>query len=103
MFLKDKVIQMLIELNYIFLSLLLVFYCAWSYFRRKEKHMLYLAICFTFLTFSIIIQTLTYTWSDYIRGLRLGIPLHVLELIGLALFTVFTAGIILALRKTPKA
>jgi len=95
---------MLVELNYIFFSLLLVIYSAWRYFRQRERHMLHLTICFTLLTFSITLQILTSTWWTYIMHLK--IPLRLLELSGLALYTGFTISTILTLRKisakTPK-
>lgn len=91
---------MLVELNYLFFSLLLVFYSAWSYHRRREKNMLHLTLCFTFLMASIILQMLTSTWWVYV--MHVGISLRLLELSGLALFACFTITAIITLRKISK-
>jgi len=89
---------MLIELNYVFLSLLLLIYCAWGYSKQRKKHLLYFALCFTFLTSSALFQTLNATLP---YGIYFNVTvLRVLELSGLALFVCFTICAIIALRKT---
>ncbi|UCE16202.1 MAG: hypothetical protein JSV12_00875, partial [Candidatus Bathyarchaeota archaeon] len=45
-------------MNYVFFSVLLVIYGAWRYFKRKEKHLLYPTISFTFLALSATFQLL---------------------------------------------
>ena len=83
---------MLVDLNYVFISLLLVIYCAWQYKKRKERYMLHLTICFTFLTLSAALKTLTFTLWTYI-------PFSLLELGGLALYAVFAITAIIALKE----
>lgn len=91
-------IQMLIELNYVFLSLLLLIYCAWRYLKQRKKHLLYFALCFTFLTFSTVFQTLNSTLP---YGIYFNVMvLRLIELSALALFLCFTICSIIALRKT---
>lgn len=92
------IIQMLIELNYVFFSLLLLVYSAWRYFKQRKKHLLYFALCFTFLTLSSIFQTLNSTLP---YGIYFNVTvLRLLELSGLALFACFTICAIIALKKT---
>jgi hypothetical protein len=92
------IIQMLIELNYVFFSLLLLIYCIWRYLKQRKKHLLYFALCFTFLTLSAIFQTLNSTLP---YGIYFNVTvLRFLELSGLALFVCFTICAIIALRKT---
>jgi len=92
--------KMLIELNYVFFSLLLVIYSAWRYFKRKERYMLYLTLCFTFLTLSTSLQLLnSLTWVYRTQPI---IALRLLELGGLALFACFTICAIITLRKMSK-
>jgi len=86
---------MLIELNYVFFSLLLVIYGAWRYFKRKEKHMLYLTLSFTFLALSAIIKMLTLPILVYINVK----VLRLLELTSLGLFACFTIFTMIALRR----
>ncbi|MDH5733090.1 MAG: hypothetical protein OEY88_04825 [Candidatus Bathyarchaeota archaeon] len=91
--------KMLIELNYVFFSLILVIYSAWHYFRKRNRHLLYFTLSLTFLALSATFQMLSSTL------IHLGIYLHVtvsrlLELGGLALFACFTIGAIIALKRT---
>jgi TRAP-type C4-dicarboxylate transport system permease small subunit len=87
---------MLIELNYVFFSLLLVIYGAWRYFKRKEKHLLYPTISFTFLALSAIVKMLSSTTLVY--GINVKV-LRLLKLGGLALFACFAICAIISLRK----
>ena len=90
---------MLIELNYVFFSLLLVIYGAWRYFKRKDKYLFYLTISFTFLALSAIVQTLTSPkLAIYIIPFDTPV-LKLLQLGGLALFACFTICTIISLRK----
>lgn len=86
---------MLIELNYVFFSFLLVFYVAWRYFKRRERHILYLTLSFAFLALSTTLQML----NSWIFGTQPIIMLKFLELGGLALFACFTICTVIALRK----
>lgn len=93
---------MLIELNYVFLSILLVVYGAWRYFKRKEKHLLHLTLSFTFLTLSAIVQMFTSPRLIYVLAYVIPINvtvLRLLELVGLALFACFIISAIIALRE----
>lgn len=91
---------MLIELNYVFFSLLLMIYSVWLYFKRRERCMFYLTLCFTFLTLSTMLQVLnSLTW---VYGTQPIIVLRLLELGGLALFACFTITAIITLRKMSK-
>jgi len=92
-------IHMLVELNYVFLSLLLVIYGVWRYFKERKRHMLYFTLSFTFLTLSAIFQMLS-SMLIYL-GIYFNVTvLRLLELGGLALFACFTICAIIALRKT---
>jgi len=92
------IIQMLVELNYVFFSLLLLIYCTWRYFKQKDKHSFYFTLSFTFLTLSAIFQTLS---SILPYGIYFNVTvLRLLELSGLALFACFTISAIIALKKT---
>ncbi len=89
--------QMSIEASYVFLSLLLLIYCVWRYLRQRERHLLYFALGFTFLTFSTVFQTLNSTLP---YGIYFSVSLlRLLELVALALFLCFTVCAIMALRK----
>ena len=89
---------MIIELNYIFLSFLLVVFSAWYYFKQKERGLLYLTLGFTFLALSATLQMLnSQIWIYEI--LNSVITLRLLELGGLAFFVCFTICAIIALRK----
>ena len=90
---------MLIELNYVFFSLLLVIYSGWHYFRRKNKHLLYPTISFTFLALSATVQLLiSPKLVVYIIPFNAPV-LKLLRLGGLALFACFTIFAVIALRK----
>ena len=89
---------MLVELNYVFFSLLLVIYSAWRYFKRRERGILYLTLCFTFLTLSTMLQMLnSLIWVYEIRASIT--MLRLLEVSGLGLYAGFTTCAIIALRK----
>lgn len=95
-------VSILIELNYIFLSLLLMIYSAWRYSRRRERSMLYLTLGFTFLALSTTLQMIKSLIWFY--GTQVNIlMLRFLELGGLALFACFTISTIIALREISKA
>jgi len=88
---------MLVELNYVLFSLLLVVYSAWHYFKTREKHLLYLTSCFTFLALSAMLQMLSSTMWVY--GVQVDVKiLRLLKLGGLALFACFTVSSIVALK-----
>ena len=89
---------MLIELNYVFLSFLLVAISAWYYSKHREKSLLYLTLGFTFLALSATLQMLnSLTWIyEIINNITI---LRLLELSGLAFFACFTICAIIALRK----
>jgi len=86
---------MLVELNYVVFSFLLATISAWRYFKRREKNMLHLTLCFTFLTLSITLLLLdSLMWFPAtITTLRL------IEVTGLGLYACFTICAILTLRK----
>lgn len=89
---------MLIELNYVFLSLLLVIYGAWRYYKQRKRHLLYFIPSFTLLMLSVIFQMLSSTLI-YL-GIYFNVTvLRLLELSGLALFACFTICAIIALKK----
>lgn len=92
-------IHMLIELNYIFFSLLLVIYGAWRYFKQRKRNMLYFTLSFTFLALSVIIQMLSSTILVYRIYFNV-LVLRLVELSSLALFACFTICAITALKKT---
>jgi len=90
--------KMLIELNYIFFSLILVIYSAWHYFRKRNRHLLYFTLSLTLLALSATFQMLSLTLI-YL-GIYFNVTaLRLLELIGLALFACFTICVIVALKK----
>jgi len=90
--------QMLVELNYIFFSLLLVVYAVWRYFKQQNKHFFYFILSFTFLALSAIFQALNSTLP---YGIYFNLTvLRLLELFSLALFACFTICAIIALKKT---
>ena len=92
-------IHTLIELNYVFFSLLLVIYGAWRYYKQRKRHLLYFTLSFTFLTLSVIFEMLSSTLV-YL-GIYFNVTvLRLLELGGLALFACFTICAIIALKKT---
>ena len=92
---------MLIELNYVFLNLLLVIYSSWHYLKRKNKYMLDLTLCLTFLTLSAALQL-----SDsliWVYQIPASITvLRILEVGGLGLYACFTICAIMTLRKIRK-
>lgn len=89
---------MLVEPNYVFFSFLLVVYGLWRYFKRRERHMLYLTISFTFLALSKTLHMLnSLLWVFGTQPIRM---LRFLELGGLALFSCFIISAIIALRET---
>jgi len=90
--------QMLVELNYIFFSLLLVVYTVWRYFKQQNKRFFYFTLSFTFLTLSAIFRALN---SILPYGIYFNVTvLRLLELFALALFACFTVCAIIALKKT---
>ena len=92
-------IHMLIELNYVFFSLLLVIYGVYRYYKQRKRHLLYITLSFTFLTLSVIFQMLSSTLI-YL-GIYFNVTvLRLLELGGLALFACFTISAIIALKRT---
>jgi len=91
---------MLIELSYVFLGVLLVIYGVWLFLKRKQKVTVYLAVCFAFLTLSILFQTFASTWWIYVMHLK--IQHRFIELTGLAFFACFAITAILALTKLSK-
>jgi len=89
------IINVLIALNYVFLSLLLVAYSVWRYYRQRKRHLLYFTLGFTSLALSAVFQMLDSTMV-YL-GIYLNIRVaRLLELGGLALFACFTIFAILA-------
>jgi len=91
---------MWVELSYVFFSLLLVIYCVWRFFTRKEKAMLYLALCFIFLTLSISIQTIISL--GFVYGTQPLTTIRLVELGGLALFAGFVITFMIAVWKLTK-
>jgi len=91
---------MLVELNYIFFSLLLMVYSVWRYFKRRERRLLYLTLGFTFLTLSTLLQILSSSGWFYISQFK--IPYRLLELGGLALFAGFVISSVIALKEISK-
>jgi len=87
---------MLVELSYVFFSFLLVIYAVWRCFKRKDKHLLYLILCLTFLAWSVTLQMLSTTVWFY--GTPMG-TLRLLELGGLALYASFTVCTLIVLSK----
>jgi len=90
---------MLVELSYVFFSFLLVIYSAGHYFKLKDKHLLYLTLCLTLLSLSVMLQMLSTTILFYGTPLA---ALKLLELMGLALYGSFTVCTIIVLRKISK-
>lgn len=91
-------IQMLVELNYVFFTLLLVIYSAWRYYKQRKRPLLHSTLCFTFLALSAIFQTAS---STIVYGIYFNVTvLKFLELSSLALFACFTICAIIALKKT---
>jgi hypothetical protein len=84
---------MLLELNYVFFSFLLMILSAWYYFRRRDRYLLYLTLCFTFLTLSNILQMFIFATWIY------GTLLQTLRIVALSLYACFTICAIIALRK----
>jgi hypothetical protein len=87
---------MIVELNYVLFSFILVIYCAWRYYKQKDKRLLYLTLCLTILAMSVVFQMLSTTIWFY------GTPiatLTALELGGLALHASFTICMIIVLTK----
>jgi hypothetical protein len=91
---------LLYEVTSLILSLVPVIYCSWLYLKRKEKHFIYLALGFTFLTLSMLIQQFSSTWWTY--TMQLGIPYRYFELATLAFFACFVISTIIALEKMSK-
>ena len=90
---------MLVELNYVFFSLLLVIYSMRRYFKQQKRHMLYFTLSFTFQALSAIFQMLS-SKMVYL-GIYFNLTvLRLLELSSLALFACFTICTIIALKKT---
>jgi len=92
---------MLVELSYLFFSLLLVIYCAWLFLKRKEKTMLYFLLCFLFLTSSIALQAIISLVPIY--GIYPLVSVRLIEIAGLGLFAGFAAFLVVALKKLSKA
>jgi len=83
---------MLVELNYVFFSFVLLLCSILYYLKRKNRYLLYLTLCFTFLMLSNILQVfISMPWI-------LGIAFRFLELGALALYACFTICTIITLR-----
>lgn len=91
-------IQMLVEFNFVLFSFILLFYSARHYFKRKDRYLFYLTLCFTFLALSNTLQMFTSIAWVYNIQINL-IILKLLELVVLALYACFTICAIVALRK----
>jgi len=88
---------MLIELNYVVFSFLLAVYSARSFFKRREKHLLYVTLSFTFLAFSATVQMLNSLIGGY--GTQPIVILRLLKLGGIALYACFAISAIIALKE----
>jgi MFS family permease len=85
--------DILIELSYVFFSLVLTSYSLWAYLGRKEKPMLYLTLCFAFLTSSMTLLFLnSFVWFPATR-----ITIRLIEIAGLGLFAGFAIFLVIAL------
>ena len=93
--------RLLIELNFVFFSILLVIYSSWRYFERRGRGLLYLTLSFTFLMLSTMLHMInSLIW---IYGVSATITLtRLLELCGLAFFACFTITAVIALREISK-
>lgn len=91
---------MLVELSYLFFSLLLVIYCVWRFFSRKERSMLYFALCFVFLAFSVLFQAVVSLGNVY--GTQSLVIVRIVELTGLAFYACFAIIFIVGLREISK-
>jgi heme A synthase len=97
---RRRVRQMLVELSYLFFSLLLVIYCAWRFFKRKGKIMLHFLLSLIFLASSLSVQAAISITPIY--GTQPLVIVRLIELSGLALFAGFTIFLVLALGKISK-
>lgn len=92
---------MLVELNYVFFSLLLVIYGVWRYFKQRKRHLLYFTLSFAFLALSVIVRMFSSIVLVY--GIHSNVTvLRLLELGGLAFFACFTITAVIALREISK-
>jgi hypothetical protein len=91
---------MLVELSYVFFSLLLVIYCAWRFFKRREKTMLHFLLCFVFLASSISLQATISLAPIY--GTQPFVVVRLIELTALGLYAGFAIILIVALRRLAK-
>jgi len=91
-------IHMVIELNYVLFSFLLAIYSAWHYFKRKDRYLLYLTLCFTYLLMSNILPM--FVSISWIFGIQIdSTTIWFLELGKLVLYACFTVCAVIALRK----
>lgn len=91
---------MLIVLSYVFFSLLLVIYCVWRFFTRKEKAMLYFTLSFVFLMLSVSLQAVISL--GFVYGTQPLTIIRLVELGGLALFAGFVIAFMIAMRQLMK-
>jgi len=88
----------LVELNFVLFSFALLFYSAWHYFKRRDRYLFYLTLCFTFLALSNTLQM--FISMAWIYNVPINLTaLRLLELGVLALYACFTICAIEALRK----
>jgi hypothetical protein len=92
---------MWVESSYVFFSLLLMVYCVWRFLTRKEKAMLYFALCFVFLTLSISLQAVVSLGVVY--GTQPLTIVRLVELGGLAMFAGFVITFLMAMRSLTKS
>ena len=89
---------MLVELSYLLFGILLIASAAWMFLRQKERRMLFLALGFALLEFSMLLQILSSTWWVYVYKFK--VDPRFLEIGGLAFFAGFAVANILALTET---
>jgi len=87
----------MVELGYLFLSLFMMAYGFWSYWRSREKNLLYLTIGLVFLFLSVLSQTLSTEWWFYVA--QPTVSFRHLELIALGFFACFVIASIMALKE----
>lgn len=91
---------MLIEVNYVVFSLLLTVYSIRSYYKQREKHLLYVTLSFTFLALSATAQMLNSLIGGY--GTQPIVIVRLLKLGGIALYACFAISAIIALKEYSK-
>jgi len=90
--------DILVELSYVFFSLILLIYGLWVYSRRKERPTLYLTLCFAFLASSMTLLFLnSFAWFPATR-----ITIRLIEIAGLGLYAGFAISLIIALKRLSK-